>query len=149
GRIRADWLDDLPAVALDRLTGFVDVVDHDVEQHARRTRRASSGDERAADFAGGVVERLRAVTALAHLPSERASVERGRLFDVGRGQLEIADLAVLAVWHLGQADERMGLSRARMITTPAMKIAIAMHCATLNAKKRSSLMRRNSTKNRS
>src|SRR5262249_6055083 len=52
-----------------------------------------SRDESAADL-DAVVKGRRAVAAFADLPAEDGAVEIGRLLDVGRRDLEVADLSV-------------------------------------------------------
>src|SRR6185312_1235482 len=93
-RVDADGLHDLAAGGFDRRDRRLEVVDHDVHEQARLARpRLAPLDPRARDL-DAVVEGEGAVAAHARLPAEQRLVERRRAIDVGRGQLEVADLAV-------------------------------------------------------
>src|SRR5580658_9856384 len=94
GRIGADGLHDLAAVGEDGVHGCSYAVDHDVDEKAGLCSRRPAGDERAADFSGGVVEGGVAVAALPAFPTEDLQIEVHGSLDIFDGQLEVANLTV-------------------------------------------------------
>jgi hypothetical protein len=83
----------LAAGAADGRERCFEVGDHDVDQDPGLSRRRPAADPGAAHLLDRVVECDRAVAAGAQLPAERVAVEARRAFDVGCGNLEVADLA--------------------------------------------------------
>src|SRR5262249_6920260 len=93
GRVGADGLHDLTAVGHDKVEGCCDVLDHDVDQHARLGRRAAD-DPGAAHLPHPIVERQAALAALADVPPRDGLIERGGTTHVDRGDFDVAHLAV-------------------------------------------------------
>src|SRR5207253_749391 len=101
-RIGADRLYDFAARGDDRFDRGRDAVHHDVNHQPRRSRRRSAQHPRPAHLADAIVERGRAVAALADLPAEDFRVERCGAVDVARRKLDVTDFAVTeSWWHAG------------------------------------------------
>src|SRR5438876_5292158 len=93
-RVPADRLHERPAMRDDVLDGRGDALHHDVDHEARSAGGWPAEYPGPADRAHRVVERRRAVAALANPPAEDLLVEFGGLADVERRDLDVADLAV-------------------------------------------------------
>src|ERR1700682_6366652 len=66
---------------------------HDVNHQSGVGRHRPPEDPRATDLIDGIVECCRTITSLSNLPAEGTVVELGRLLDIRRGDLDVADLA--------------------------------------------------------
>src|SRR5438445_3471292 len=92
-RMGVDVMDDFATRRLDYFNRLGGTRNHDVNHQSGLGRDGPPEDPRPAHLVDGIVESRRAVASLSDLPSEGTVVELGRLLDVLRGNLDVADLS--------------------------------------------------------